>query len=79
MKKILTVLLIAFLFVGAFSIQSCKKCATCKYTYQTQGGTDILTYTYPEVCGNSSDINDYEDVCAQAAAVYGNTCSCTEN
>jgi hypothetical protein len=75
MKKILTVLLIAFLFVGAFSIQSCKKCTTCSYTYQI-AGQPIATYTYPEVCGNSDDINNAEDVCATAAAIYGNTCTC---
>lgn len=78
MKQILTFLLVAFLFVGAFSIQSCQKCATCSYTYQI-AGQEVATYTYPEVCGNSGDINDYEDICATAAAAYGNTCSCTEN
>lgn len=76
MKKILTVLVIAFFLLGAFSMQSCKKCTTCSYTYQV-AGQPVATYTYPEVCGNSSDINDAEDVCAQAAAVYGNTGTCT--
>ena len=79
MKKILTVLLIAFLFAGAFTMGSCNKCATCSYTYQAPNGQDILTYTYPELCGNNGDINNYEDACAQAAAVYGNSCTCTEN
>lgn len=78
MKKILTVITISVLFVGAFTMQSCKKCATCYYTYQAPGGTDILTYTYPELCGNSGDINDYETACANAAAVYGNQCTCTD-
>jgi len=76
MKKILTVLLIAFLFLGAFSIQSCKKCTTCSYTYQV-AGQPVATYTYPEVCGNSGDIDDAENTCAAAAAIYGNVCSCT--
>ena len=78
MKQILTFLLVTFLFVGAFSFQSCKKCATCSYTYQL-AGQDIATYTYPELCGNSSDIDDYEAVCAAAAAVYGNLCTCVED
>ena len=78
MKQILTFLFVAFLFTGAFSIQSCQKCATCSYTYQI-AGEPIATYTYPELCGNSGDIDDYEDVCAAAAAAYGNTCACTEN
>ncbi|HEY9115400.1 MAG TPA: hypothetical protein VIN10_11930 [Bacteroidales bacterium] len=75
MKKILTVLLIAFLFAGAFSIQSCRKCSTCTYTYEVVG-QPVATYTYPELCGNSNDINNYEEACAQAAAAYGNTCNC---
>ena len=78
MKKILFVLLIAFLFVGAFSMQSCKKCTTCSYTYQVVG-QPVATYSYPELCGNSTDINNYEDVCHDAAAVYGNTCTCVNN
>ena len=79
MKQILTVLILAILLMGAFSMGSCKKCATCSYTYKTAGGTELLTYTYPELCGYNSDINDYEDICATAAAAYGNTCTCTEN
>ena len=75
MKKILTVLLVAFFFVGMFSIQSCKKCTTCSYTYQV-AGQPVATYNYPELCGNSSDINDYENTCAPAAAAYNNTCTC---
>ena len=78
MKQILTFLLAAFFIVGALSIQSCKKCTTCSYTYQI-AGQDLATYTYPELCGNSSDINDYEDACAAAAAVYGNTCICVDD
>lgn len=78
MKKILTSLLLAFLFFAAFSIQSCKKCATCSYTYQL-AGEPVATYTYPELCGSNSDIDDYEYVCQQAAAAYNNTCACTEN
>jgi hypothetical protein len=78
MKQILSFLCVIFLFVGAFSFQSCKKCTTCSYTYQV-AGQPIATYTYPELCGNSNDINDYKDVCAQAAAVYGNSCTCVDN
>lgn len=75
MKQILTVLLIAFFFAGALSIQSCNKCTTCSYTYQI-AGQDIATYTYPELCGSNDDINAYEDTCAAAAEAYGNTCDC---
>jgi hypothetical protein len=76
MKKILTTLFIAFLFVGAFSIQSCKKCTTCSYTYQV-AGQPIATYTYPELCGNNNEIDNYKNTCAQAAAAYGNSCNCS--
>lgn len=77
MKKILTVILIAFFFVAAYSLSSCNKCTTCTYTYEVGG--QQLTYSYPELCGSNSDINDYEDACAQAAAVYGNTCTCVKD
>lgn len=75
MKQILTLVSIVFLFVGAMSFQSCKKCTTCSYTYQL-AGQDVVTYTYPELCGNKSDIDDYENACAAAAAIYGNSCNC---
>jgi len=65
--------------LAAFSTQSCKKCTTCSYTYQNPSGTDILTYAYPELCGNSSDIDDYKNACGVAAAAYGNTCTCVDN
>lgn len=78
MKRILSVLFVAFLFAGTFSMTSCKKCTTCSYTYQV-AGQPLATYNYPELCGNSSDINNYEDACAAAAAVYGNTCTCVDD
>ncbi|HEY9113846.1 MAG TPA: hypothetical protein VIN10_04055 [Bacteroidales bacterium] len=79
MKRILTVLLIAFLFLGAFSIQSCNKCATCQYTYENLAGEQV-TFTYAEVCGNNSDVNNYKDTCEAAAEAYtdGN-CTCVDN
>jgi len=78
MKKILTVLFVALLFAGSFSMLSCKKCTTCSYTYQL-AGQDVVTYNYPELCGNNNDIDDYKDVCSAAAAVYGNTCLCVDD
>lgn len=78
MKKLLTVVCMTLLFLGAISLSSCQKCSTCSYTYQIVG-EPVSTYTYPELCGNSSDINDYEDICASAAAVHGNTCTCVND
>jgi hypothetical protein len=77
MKRILPFLFVAFFVAGALSFQSCKKCTTCSYTYQV-AGQDIATYTYPELCGNSNDIDNYENACAAAAAVYGNVCTCVD-
>lgn len=76
MKKFVTVLIMMLLFVGGLYMSSCKKCTTCTYTYDVGG--QQLSYTYPELCGNKSDIDDYEAVCAQAAAVYGNACTCVD-
>jgi len=78
MKKILFILIIAFLFVGALSLNSCKKCTTCSYNYQIIG-EPVATYTYPEICGSNEDIDDYKTVCANAAAVYGNSCTCVDD
>lgn len=75
MKRILTFIAAAFLLSGTFFLQSCHKCTTCSYTYQI-AGQPVATYTYPEVCGNTHDIDDAEAICANAAAVYGNTCNC---
>jgi hypothetical protein len=78
MKRILSVLAVAFLLAYCFSIQSCQKCALCSYTYtDIQGNTK--TFTYAEVCGNSNDVNDYKDACAAAAAAYTNgVCTCVD-
>ena len=78
MKQILTTLFIAILLAGAFSFSSCHKCTTCAYTYQI-AGQPVSTYTYPELCGNNEEINDYKQICENKAAVYGNTCNCIYN
>lgn len=78
MKKILLVILIAFVFMGAFTMQSCNKCSVCSYTYTDHNG-DSQSFTYAEVCGNSSDVNNYKDACANAAAAYTNgACTCVD-
>jgi hypothetical protein len=74
MKQIITLLVVAFLFGLSFSFQSCHKCTTCKYTYVVLGQT--LTYEYPEVCGDSQDINDLEELCAMESAAVNGDCSC---
>lgn len=77
MKRILTLLFVLFLFVGTLSIQSCKKCTTCTYTYQIFGQTE--TYSYPELCGSKSEINNYKDACAAAASNVSASCTCIDN
>lgn len=75
MKQFLTILFVAFLLMGSLSMQSCKKCTTCKYTYTgPQGQTS--TYEYPEVCGNRDDINTIEDICADESAAVAGDCFC---
>ena len=79
MKRILTSLFIASLFVGSFAIQSCQKCATCQYTYQNPLTQEQETFTYAEVCGNNGDVNDYKDACSAAAEAYTDgTCTCVD-
>jgi len=74
MKKIITLLLVAFLFVISFSFQSCHKCTNCTYTYVVLGET--RTYSYAEVCGDANDINYIEDLCAAESALVNGDCSC---
>lgn len=79
MKKILSVLFVAFLFAGSISVQSCQKCATCQYTYENPLTQEQETFTYAEVCGSNSDVNDYKDACAAAADVYTDgSCTCID-
>jgi len=75
MKKLFALLIVATFFVGSVSLQSCKKCSTCKYTYSIMGYTQ--TYDFPEQCGNKSDIDAYEQACKDAAAQVGGNCTCT--
>lgn len=78
MKRVLSLLFVAFLFIGAFSMQSCQKCALCSYTYTDIHG-ETKTFTYSEVCGSNGDVNDYKDVCNAAAAAYTNgVCTCVD-
>lgn len=78
MKRILTTVFIASLFIGSFAIQSCQKCATCQYTYENIAG-EQKTFTYAEVCGSNGDVNDYKDACSAAAAAYTNgNCTCID-
>lgn len=79
MKRILTSLFFATLFVAAFSFQSCQKCATCQYTYTGLNG-ETETFTYSQVCGNNGDVNDYKDACSDAAAAFTNgSCNCVDD
>jgi len=75
MKNLFTLLAIAVFFAGAVSLQSCKKCSTCTYTYNVGGYSQ--TYDYPEKCGKSADIDAYKAACKEAAALAGGTCTCT--
>lgn len=79
MKKVLSVLFVATLFAGGIFMQSCNKCSTCTYTYDLPGG-QTETFTYAEVCGNSGDVEDYKDACADAAAILTNgNCTCVDD
>ena len=73
MKKV-SVILIALMVGVAFTFSSCKKCSTCKYTYDLLGVSQ--TYEYPEECGKKNDIDAYEQACKDAAALAGGSCTC---
>lgn len=69
--------MMAVLVAGfAFTLPSCKKCSTCKYTWTDGAGTS-QTFTYPEQCGKKKDIDAYESACKTAAAVVSATCTCS--
>ena len=79
MKRVLSILFVASLFAGGIFMQSCNKCATCTYTYEDITGAE-QSFTYAEVCGNSGDVNDYKDACADAAALLTNgNCNCVDD
>ena len=78
MKKVLSVLFVALLIGGSFSIQSCQKCATCSYTYEGLNG-QTESFTYAEICGKSSEVEDYKDACQDAAElVLNGDCTCVD-
>jgi hypothetical protein len=74
MKKFLVVVAAA---AFVMSLPSCKKCSTCKYTYDVLGTQ--TTYTYPEVCGKKSEVENYENTCKSAATLVGGSCSCDKS
>ncbi len=74
MKKVLVVLAAA---AFVMTLPSCKKCSTCKYTYDFLGTQ--TTYTYPETCGKKKDVEAYEDACAAAATLAGGSCTCDKS
>jgi hypothetical protein len=77
MKKFFGLLVVTAFFAGSLYLQSCKKCSTCTYVYSLYGYTQ--TYTFPEECGSSSDIDTYKAACQSVAATYGASCSCTSD
>lgn len=74
MKKFVVILAAAAFMV---SLPSCKKCSTCKYTYDLLGTQ--TTTNIPEVCGKKSEVNDYEDACKASAALVSGTCTCEKS
>jgi hypothetical protein len=74
MKKVLVVLAAA---AFVMTLPSCKKCSTCKYTYDVLGTTE--TVQLQEVCGKKSEVNDYEDACKASAAVFAGSCTCEKS
>lgn len=75
MKRIFAILSVGLLFVAAIGFTSCHKCTTCRYNYTGPQG-ETLTYTYPEVCGNTGDINDIEDLCEAESLTHAGDCYC---
>ena len=75
MKKVLVVLAAA---AFVMTLPSCKKCSTCKYTYND--GTSTATFTYPEFCGKKKEVDTYESACKTAAALYtSGSCTCDKS
>ena len=70
-KKINYALIAIFIF-----IVSCKKCITCHYTYLYLG--DSVTTTFPDECGNSSDLSTFKDQKGAEAMRYGVDLKCED-
>jgi hypothetical protein len=75
MKKLVLFLVIGICTLG-LSLQSCKKCSTCEYSYIDDYG-QLQIYTYPEQCGNATTIDSYKASCELAASIVGGSCTCT--
>ena len=75
MKKIISTT--TFLIALAVSISSCNKCITCEYTYKRD--LKDTTIVRPQVCGNSTELNN-EELSAQAASAanFASDYSCTK-
>ncbi len=55
-----------FLLFAAGLLTSCgEKCSTCSYTYTVD--TETITFSNPEGCGSSKEVDDYEDASRSAA------------
>lgn len=67
----------AFIFsLFLFAIlTSCERCQVCEAKDQD----NVVRYTYPEVCGSKSDVEEYANQCANEYGQYdGFVCSCTQ-
>ena len=73
MKKVILVIAVAAFAVG---FSSCKKCTTCKVT---DSNDPTFTYTYPEYCAKSADVNTFKTACQTTySTALGYTVTCTD-
>ena len=76
MKKIITTT--TFLIALALSFSACNKCITCEYSYKRD--LKDTTIVRPEICGNSTEL-DNEELNAKAASAkdFAPDYTCTKN
>lgn len=75
MKKLFNLFFVCV--VAALSLASCNKCITCEYTYKRN--LKDTTIVRPQVCGNSTELNNEEDNTKAASAKdFASDYTCTK-
>lgn len=64
---------LAIVILG-LALTACNKCSTCSYAYRI--GSQDSTVTFPEQCGNKTEIDQYEDMVRAEAARNSGTVTC---
>jgi len=73
MKRLLIGAAVLALVISAVS---CKKCVTCSYEYEYLD--TVITVSYAEECGKTSDVNDFIAEKESEAMRYGAELVCED-